>query len=278
VTESGKRKLSAKQILADIRSGMDASDLKRKYGLSENSFGYAIKQLSTTGVLTEAEKRRLAPTPGSSKPSHEPPRAPEWRCPACNAPQAAEVRECPACGVVVAKYVARQAEGLHVSSVSPSYTRAADLRGGRGWMPVVWSIVVFAFIGGAVLLWSAHRAKEVPKIAGLDLRTQTFQEVEGEADQPQENSSDLVSSGIDPSEVKIEDGTGLSLAPDRIVAVPKEPAAPRVAPPRETATAAPETPQYVTGVLRQFGSGDFKKEVVEASKTYPVLFQFYRNT
>jgi hypothetical protein len=278
VTESGKRKLSAKQILADIRSGMDASDLKRKYGLSENSFGYAIKQLSTTGVLTEAEKRRLAPTPGSSKPSHEPPRAPEWRCPACNAPQAAEASECPACGVVVAKFVERQEQRDHLSSVSPRFPRAADPGGGKGWMQVVWSIVVFAFIGGAVLIWSAHRAKEAPKIAGLDLRTQTFQEVEGEADQLQEDSSDLESSGIDPSEVKIEDGEGRNLSPERIVAIPKEPAAPKVALPRETATAAPETPQYVTGVLRQFGSGDFKKEVVEASKTYPVLFQFYSNT
>jgi len=63
-----------------------------------------------------------------------------------------------------------------------------------------------------------------------------------------------------------------------MVALPKEPAAPKVARPRETATPAPETPKYVTGVLRQFGSGDFKKEVVEASKTYPVLFQFYSNT
>ena len=278
MTESGKRKLSAKQILADIRSGIEASDLKRKYGLSDKSFEYAIRQLSTAGVLTEDEKRRLAPTRGSSKPSHEPRRAPEWRCPACNAPQPAEVRECPACGVVVAKYVARQAEGLHVSSVSPSYTRAADPGGGKGWMPVVWSIVVFAFIGGAVLLWSAHRAKEAPKIAGLDLRTQSFQEVESEADQPQENSSDLESSGIDPSEVKIEDGEGRNLSSEPTLAVPKEPAAPKVARPRETATAAPETPHYVTGVLRQFGSGDFKKEVVEASKTYPVLFQFYRDT
>jgi hypothetical protein len=36
--------------------------------------------------------------------------------------------------------------------------------------------------------------------------------------------------------------------------------------------------KYVTGVLRQFNSGNFKAEVVEASKMYPVLFQFYRDT
>jgi hypothetical protein len=88
----------------------------------------------------------------------------------------------------------------------------------------------------------------------------------------------LESTGIDSSEVKIEDNREINLAPERIVAVPKEPAAPKVARPRETATPAPETSRYVTGVLRQFGSGDFKKEVVEASKTYPVLFQFYSHT
>jgi len=278
VTESGKRKLSAKQILADIRSGMDASELKRKYGLSDKSFGYVLRQLSTAGLLTEEEMRRLEPRRGSSETSQEPQREPKWRCPACDAPQAAEVRECPACGVVVAKFVAGQRGVHHVSSVSPYSTRDADPGGGKGWMPVVWSIVVFALIGGAVLLWSSHRATGKSKIAALDLRTESFQEVESEADQPQENSNDLESTGIDSSEVKIEDSREINLAPAPMVALPKEPAAPKVARPRETATPAPETPKYVTGVLRQFGSGDFKKEVVEASKTYPVLFQFYSNT
>ncbi len=278
MTESAKRKLSAKQILTDIRSGMDASELKRKYGLSDNSFGYVLKQLSTAGVLTEDQMRRLKTLSGSSIQPHEAPVPQQWRCPACNAPQAAEVRECPACGVVVAKFVGRQEQGLHVSSVSPSYTRAADPGGGKGWMPVVWSIVVFALIGGAVLLWSSHRATGKSKIAALDLRTESFQEVESEADQPQENSNDLESTGIDSSEVKIEDSREINLAPAPMVALPKEPTAPKVGRPRETVTPAPETSKYVTGVLRQFGSGDFKKEVVEASKTYPVLFQFYSNT
>jgi hypothetical protein len=138
--------------------------------------------------------------------------------------------------------------------------------------------VVLVLVGGALLVWTSHRATGKSKIASLDLTTQSFQEVESEADQPLENSNDLESTGIDSSEVKIEDSREISLAPERIVAVPKEPAAPKVARPRETATPAPETSKYVTGVLRQFGSGDFKKEVVEASKTYPVLFQFYSNT
>ena len=278
MTESGKRKLSAKEILTDIRSGMDAPGLKRKYGLSDKSFGYVLKQLSTAGMLTEDEKRRLQPRSGSSEPSHEMRGEPQWRCPACNAPQTGEVSECSACGVVVAKFVARQAEEDRLSSVSPRFTRDPDPGGGNSLASVILSIVVLVLIGGALLLWSSHRATGKSKIAALDLTTQSFQEVESEADQSQENSNDLESTGIDSSEVNIEDSREIDLAPERIVAVPKEPAAPKVARPRETATPAPETSKYVTGVLRQFGSGDFKKEVVEASKTYPVLFQFYSNT
>jgi hypothetical protein len=279
MTDPVKRKLSAKQILADIRSGMNVSGLKRRYGLSDKSLEYVLKQLSTAGVLTEDEKRRLQPRHGSPKPSHEAPvLPPQWRCPACNAPQAAEVRECPACGVVVAKFMARQAEEDRLSSVSPRFTRDPDPGGGKGLASVILSIVVLVIIGGALLVWSSHRATGKSKIAALDLTTQSFQEVESEADQSQENSNDLESTGIDSSEAKIEDSREINLYPERIVAVPKVPAAPKVARPRETATPAPETSKYVTGVLRQFGSGDFKKEVVEASKTYPVLFQFYSHT
>jgi hypothetical protein len=295
MTESGKRKLSAKEILTDIRSGMDASELKRKYGLSDNSFGYVLKQLSTAGALTEDEQRRLQPRHGSPEPSREmrrlqplrtpskspheaPVPPPQWRCPACNAPQTGEVSECSACGIVVAKFVARQVEEDRLSSVSPRFMRDPDPGGGKGLASVILSIVVLVIIGGALLLWSSHRATEKSKIAALDLRTLSFQEVESEADQPQENSKDLESTGIDSSEAKIEDSREIDLAPERIVAIPKDPAAPKVARPRETATPAPETSKYVTGVLRQFGSGDFKKEVVEASKTYPVLFQFYSHT
>ncbi|MGO9566904.1 MAG: hypothetical protein ACLP5H_05130 [Desulfomonilaceae bacterium] len=276
--ESAKRKLSAKQILADIRSGRDASELKHRHGLSDNSFGYVLRQLSTAGLLTEYEIRRLQPLRGSSKPPHEMPGQPQWRCPACNAPQATEASECPVCGVVVAKFVERQEQRDHAESVAPRFTRDPDPGGGKGWMPVILSIVVFALIGGAVLVWSSHRAKEKTNLAALDLRTPSSQEVESEAGQSQEDSNDLESTDIDSSEVKIEDGPGRIEAPPPIVALPKEVPARQAEPSREAPLPPSETPKYVTGVLRQFASGDFKKEVVEASKTYPVLFQFYSNT
>ena len=118
MTDPVKRKLSAKQILADIRSGMDAPALKKEHSLSDKSFEYVLRQLSAAGLLTQDELRRLEPRSGSAKPSREPPAWPQWRCPACNAPQAAAVPECPACGVVVAKFVARQGRGPDASMIS----------------------------------------------------------------------------------------------------------------------------------------------------------------
>ncbi len=278
MTDPVKRKLSAKQILADIRSGMDAPALKHEHSLSDRSFEYVLKQLTAAGLLTQDEMRRLEPQSGSSKPSQESAREPQWRCPACNAPQAAEVAECPVCGVVVAKFVAHQGQAPDVSSISPQFTRDAASFGGSGWTPVILSIVVLALIGIAVMVWSTHRASEKSKIAALDMTTQPAQEDDSEADQPQERTSGSENLSPDFSEVKIEDEPGRIEPPPPIVALPREPPAQQVEPPRETPTPAPQTPAYVTGVLRQFGSGDFKKEVVEASKTYPVLFLFYSDT
>lgn len=280
MTEPVKRKLSAKQILEDIRSGMEAPALKREHNLSDKSFDYVLKQLASKGLLTPDEIRRLEPRSGSSEPSHQPPAPPpQWRCPACNTPQPAEAAECPACGVVVARFVERRQEKEHAARIAPRFKRDAEPGGGKGWASVVSSIVILAIIGGALLIWSTHRATGKSKIAALDLTTQSFQEVESEADQSQENAEDLQSTSTEYSDLKTEEDQGKSLTPpERIVAVPKEPAAPKAARPREAATPSPELPQYVTGVLRQFRSGDFKKEVVEASKTYPVLFQFYSNT
>ncbi len=278
MTDPAKRKLSAKQILADIRSGMDAPALKREHGLSDKSFEYVLRQLSAKGLLTQDEMHRLGPLRESPEASHEIPGPHQWQCPACSAFQPAEMPECPACGVVVARFVERQEQKDRLSKVAPRFTRDAEPSGGKGWSSVISSIVILALIGGAVLIWSTYRAKEQSKIAVLDVTAQVPQEVEGEADQLQETSEDLASVGKEYSDLKIEDDQEKSLPLDPLVAIPHAPHTPKIEPPTETTTPAPVTPKYVTGVLRQFGSGDFKKEVVEASKTYPVLFQFYSNT
>lgn len=279
MTDPVKRKVSAKEILTDIRSGMDTSELKRKYGLSDKSLAYVCNKLAAAGALTDKEGRRLGPPLESPEAPHEPPAPAQWRCPACNAPQPVEMDECPACGVVVARFIERREQRDHAASIAPRFTRDAEPGGGRGWTSFILSIVVLALIGGALLIWSTHRANEKSKIAALEVIAQPSEEVESESAQPQETADDLQSPSTDYTELKIEDEQGESLTPpEPLVALPQESSTPKAEPPNETPAPVPATPKYVTGVLRQFGSADFKKEVVEASKTYPVLFQFYSNT
>lgn len=278
MTDPGKRKLSAKEILKDIRSGMDSSGLKHKYGLSDKSLQSVYRQLLAAGALTEHEVQRLGPGDRSSESSHEVPKAPQWQCPACSAPLAAEVPECPVCGVVVAKFVARQEQAEHDSVVAFRFAGDSDLGGGKGWMPVIASIVVLALVGGALLVWSTHRSNENPRIAAVGAQPESLQEVRSEADQARETNGEPETTSIDDPEVTPEEPGGTMVPPDPIVAVPQEPFSRPVEPPRETGSTPPKTAEYLTGVLRQFASGDFKREVVEASKTYPVLFQFYSET
>jgi len=280
-----KRKLSAKQILTDIRSGMDGSGLKRKYGLSDKGLESVCTQLAAKGALTEQEIRRLRTLPGSSEVPHKIPKQARWRCPACNAPQPAEMPECPVCGVVVEKFVARQGQADHVLSASAHDPRDVGASERTGWMPIIISIVVFAFAGTCLLLWSTHKSKEAHKVSELDARPQSVQLAETESNPNQEDVSDLESTDKDYNEVQIGDPKDIVLfqppvvaipekVPERVVAVPRE----QTPTPREETSPPPAKPQYVTGVLRRFSSSNFKKEVVEASKRYPVLFQFYSQT
>ena len=183
-----KRKLSAKQILADIRSGMDGRGLKRKYLLSDKALESVYTQLAAKGALTENEIRRLRPLPGSSEVSPEILERPRWRCPACNTPQAAEMPECPVCGVVVEKFVARQDQADPVLSTAAGDSPDTGPSERTGWMPIIISIVVFAIAGSCLLLWSTHKSKEAPVISEVDAGAQSPQLAATEADQTQEDT------------------------------------------------------------------------------------------
>jgi len=285
VSDPPKRKLSAKQILADIRSGMDGKALKRKYALSDSAFDSVCAQLAAKGALTDREIRRLRSLRRSSAASPQTPEQVRWRCPACNTPQASEMPECPACGVVVEKFVARQGQDDRVIGPGSLVSPDAGPTVRTGWTPIVISIVVFAFAGTCLLLWSTHRSKESHEVAELEPATQAQRQAETEAEPIQEDSSEPESTDKDYREVNIGDPKDIVLfqppaparpqeRPERSVAVPREPAPTQ----REETPTPPTQPKYVTGVLREFSAGDFKKEVVEASKTHPVLFQFYSQT
>lgn len=48
-------KVSAKEVLADIRAGMSDRDLMKKYGLSEKGLQSLSKKLIDAGVLKQSE-------------------------------------------------------------------------------------------------------------------------------------------------------------------------------------------------------------------------------
>ncbi len=151
-----KRKISAKQILADIRSGMDASELKQRYNLSDKGLESVYRKLTAMGVVTNGE------VPGGGKPDLDEPEPSRgeplptpWRCPACNAPHPVPVPECPHCGVIVEKFQARQASMEEASTLVPQDNATAS----RHWVMVACSIVVVALVGAVWLLLPDRKAK-----------------------------------------------------------------------------------------------------------------------
>jgi hypothetical protein len=165
--ESEKRKVSARQILTDIRSGMGDSELQRKHSLSDRSLEKVYRRLLTAGALTEAYMRdRGLTVPSPTDSSKEDGEASGWQCPSCGARQPKEVPECPVCGVVVSKYVARQTGEEEIPIFMPN----ADGAKRRSWIPGVGLVVVVVLVGSAWLLWPEHRAKERPKIAATQVK------------------------------------------------------------------------------------------------------------
>jgi hypothetical protein len=282
LTDPGKRKLSAKQVVDDIRSGMDGTELKQKYSLSDKGLESLCTKLLAAGALTEAEIGRLTPLQNTAKESHQAPAKALWHCPACNIPQATEMAECPACGVIVEKFHSRSERDDHAWSTTRSLSGDTAASERTNWMPIVISILVFIIVGGSLLLWSTHKANKAHQV---NPKAQPILLAGTEEDQTEEESNDLESTDKNHKEVETGISKDIELLRPPPVTIPQKTPERTVAPPRqqtptprEETSSPPQTPAYVTGVLRQFSSGDFKKEVVDASKTYPVLFQFYSQT
>ncbi len=95
-----KRHISAHQLVADFHHGMDDKALMEKYRLSPNGFKNLFKKLIESGLITEEEFSEFellwAQKNGRI-----------WRCPHCHMPQSHEFEECPQCGVIVSKFIAR---------------------------------------------------------------------------------------------------------------------------------------------------------------------------
>jgi len=166
VTESKKRKISAREILADIRSGMDDSQLKRRYGLSDAALASVCRKLVQAGVLTEAEILNRSRSEADVAESYGRPKTTEWQCPACNAVSSVEAPECPACGVVVSKFLARQKP----ETGTPIFVVEATIRPRKGWTVVLCCIAALMAVGGFLILRSGQKGREKPPIVAKDVR------------------------------------------------------------------------------------------------------------
>ncbi|MBM3301868.1 MAG: hypothetical protein FJY85_18190, partial [Deltaproteobacteria bacterium] len=99
----GKPTIEAKEAVRDVRSGMDAEALMKKYGLAPVGLTSLLTKLVNAGLLTQSEMDAVIRRPEAAA-------VEAWKCPACGAAQPEKPYVCPQCGVIVAKYEKRQAE------------------------------------------------------------------------------------------------------------------------------------------------------------------------
>jgi hypothetical protein len=94
-----KRTVDAKEILADIKAGMDSPALMEKYQLSEKGLQSLFTKLKDAGVLKPKkggpEKTKSAPEEAVSG---------TWKCPICGNPQSTQFNQCPQCSVIAARF------------------------------------------------------------------------------------------------------------------------------------------------------------------------------
>jgi len=89
-----KIRISGREVLEDIRSGMDDAGLMKKYGVSSKGIIKLMGRLVSAGLLTPAElaqRRSLANTLYF----------PIFKCPACLEIHHSRFDVCPTCGAIM---------------------------------------------------------------------------------------------------------------------------------------------------------------------------------
>ncbi|MGO9568092.1 MAG: transposase, partial [Desulfomonilaceae bacterium] len=92
-----KRLINVKELLADIKAGMDDAALEQKYQLTAYQLKTLFEQLVKKGSLQAAELYNREPV------AEKPPTT-EWECPVCHTPLSNEFEVCPKCKVYVPKF------------------------------------------------------------------------------------------------------------------------------------------------------------------------------
>jgi hypothetical protein len=116
-----KKKLSAKEILADTRAGATDDFLMKKYGLTEKGIQSLFKKLVDAKIMTQSELDQRASldieevyevsveeAEEETKPAPSKKTSPRAdgvsTCPACGFSQGTAFDECPGCGIIVSKH------------------------------------------------------------------------------------------------------------------------------------------------------------------------------
>jgi hypothetical protein len=99
-----KRKITGREVLKDIKAGMDDPELMDKYKLSAQGLQSVFNKLVNAGVLTQAELDARVPV------SERTVELGLYICPACGNIQGKEFIECPRCGFVAPTYLKQQKE------------------------------------------------------------------------------------------------------------------------------------------------------------------------
>jgi ribosomal protein L37AE/L43A len=98
-----KPTVSAKDVVRDVRGGMDNAALKEKYKLTDTGLQSLFKKLLKAGLLDQSEVAQRFK-------DMEPKSSDGWQCPACGSQDPEVWQVCPRCGVDVADYEKQQAE------------------------------------------------------------------------------------------------------------------------------------------------------------------------
>ncbi len=94
-----KVKIDARDVLKDIRDGLDDSALMAKYRLSGTGLQSLFSKLIEAGMLKRADLDKRMPNFEKTV------ELAMVKCPSCGMPQFSEFDVCPQCGIIVKKYL-----------------------------------------------------------------------------------------------------------------------------------------------------------------------------
>ncbi len=116
-----KRTVDAKEILEDIKAGMDSTALMEKYQLSEKGLQSLFKKLKDAGVL---KPKKREPEKTTSAPQEDVTSA--WKCPICGNPQTTQYNQCPECSVIAARFQENIATTQQLGAIEPGPSPNAE--------------------------------------------------------------------------------------------------------------------------------------------------------